>query len=83
MFARIVVGLLIGLAAGLVLSGKISLDPKTLQVVQGLLAVAAIGFTAASFMFGAVFGLMAIAEIAIGYFTYVKVFQGHSATPGA
>lgn len=78
MFARIVVGVLIGLAAGLFLSGKFSLDGKALQIIQGFIAVVAIGFIAASFMFGAVFGVMAVAEIAIGYFVFVKFLSGNS-----
>jgi hypothetical protein len=76
MFARIIVGVLIGLAAAFVLNGKLSIDPKTLQILQGFVCVIAIGFIAASFMFGAVFGVMAVAEIAIGYFAYTKLFQG-------
>ena len=73
MFARIVVGVLIGLAAGLFLSGKFSLDAKTLQIIQVFIAIVAIGFIAASFMFGAVFGVLAVAEIAAGYFAYTKL----------
>ena len=78
MFARIVVGVLIGLAAGLFLSGKFSLDGKTLQIIQGFIAIVAIGFIAASFMFGAVFGVIAVAELAIGYFVFVKFLSGSS-----
>lgn len=73
MFARIIVGILIGLAAGLIFSGKLSLEVKTLQILQGFIAVIATAFIAASFMFGAVFGVMAVAEIAGGYFAYVKL----------
>lgn len=78
MFARIVVGVLIGLAAAFVFNGKLSVDAKTLQILQGFVAVVAIGFIAASFMFGAVFGVMAVGEIAIGFFAYTKLFQGGS-----
>ena len=73
MFARIIVGLLIGLAAGLIFNGKLSLEAKTLQILQGFVAVIATAFIAASFMLGAVFGVMAIAELAGGYFAYVKL----------
>jgi hypothetical protein len=79
MFARIIVGVLIGVAAAFVFNGRLSIDPKTLQILQGFVGVIAIGFIAASFMFGAVFGLMAVGEIAIGYFAYTKLFQGGSA----
>ena len=73
MFARIIVGILIGLAAGLIFSGKLSLEAKTLQILRGFIAVIATALIAASFMFGAVFGVMAIAELAGGYFAYVKL----------
>lgn len=76
MFARIVVGILIGLAAGLFLKGKFSVEEKTLQIIQGFIGVVAIGFIAASFMASTVFGVMAIAEIALGYSVYTKLFQG-------
>jgi flagellar biosynthesis protein FliQ len=81
MFARIIVGVVIGLAAGFFLSGKFSLEEKTLQIIQGFVGIVAIGFIAASFMFGAVFGVMAVAEIAVGYFAYTKLFQGSAAKP--
>lgn len=81
MFARIVVGVLIGLAAGLVESGRLPLAAKTLQILQVLLFVAAIAFVASSFMFGAVYGVMAIVEIAAGYFGYTKVFKTKKVNP--
>ncbi|WP_042955540.1 hypothetical protein [Pseudomonas sp. G5(2012)] len=81
MFARIIVGVVIGLAAGWFLSGKFSLEEKTLQIIQGFIAIVAIGFIASSFIFGAKFGVMAVAEIAIGYFAFTKLFQGGAAKP--
>nr|BFD42483.1 hypothetical protein FFPRI1PSEUD_39820 [Pseudomonas sp. FFPRI_1] len=78
MFARIIVGVLIGLAAGLILSGKLSLDEKTQQIVQWFVGVVAIGFIASSFMFGALYGVLAVVEIAGGYFAYTKLFQAGS-----
>ena len=75
MFARIIVGILIGLAAGLVESGKLPVSPKTLRVLQALVIVAAIAFVSSSFMFGAVYGVLALAEIAAGYFGYTRLFQ--------
>lgn len=81
MFARIIVGVLIGLAAGLFLHGKFSLDEKTLKIIQIFVGIVAIGFIASSFMFGAVYGVLAVAEIAGGYFAYTKLFQGHATKP--
>lgn len=75
MFARIIVGILIGLAAGLVESGKLPVTPKTLQVLQALVIIAAIAFVSSSFMFGAVYGVLALAEIAAGYFGYTRLFK--------
>ncbi|SNB84446.1 hypothetical protein SAMN02745900_04431 [Pseudomonas sp. URIL14HWK12:I8] len=76
MFARIVVGILIGLAAGIVEGGKLPVSPKTLQILQVLLVIAAIAFVSSSFMFGAAYGVMALAEIAAGYFGYTKLIKG-------
>ncbi|MDN3223887.1 hypothetical protein [Pseudomonas nunensis] len=81
MFARIIVGVLIGLAAGLFLHGKFSLEDKTLKIIQVFVGIVAIGFIASSFMFGAVYGVLAVAEIAGGYFAYTKLFQGHATKP--
>jgi hypothetical protein len=76
MFARIIVGVLIGLAAGLFLSGKFTFEEKTHQIIKVFIAIVAIAFIASSFMFGAMFGVLAVIEIAGGYFAYTKLAQG-------
>ncbi|HEJ5942445.1 hypothetical protein ACPTK4_15605 [Pseudomonas aeruginosa] len=76
MFARIVVGVLIGVVAGIFINSKLPIEPKTMQMIQIFIAVIAIAFIAASFKFGAIYGVMAIAEIAGGYFACLKLFYG-------
>lgn len=75
MFARLVVGVLIGLAAGFVLNGKLSVTPKTLQILQIFAGIVAVAFIASSFMFGAMYGVLAVLEIVGGYFLYTKFIQ--------
>ncbi|TWC27658.1 MULTISPECIES: hypothetical protein [unclassified Pseudomonas] len=79
MFLGIIVGLLIGVASAVVLNGMRSIDPKALLILQWFVGVIATGFILLSFMFGAVIGVMAVAEINIGYFAYSKLFQRSSA----
>ena len=74
MFARIVVGILIGLVAGLVEALGPSWSKKWQRISEGLLFLVGLAFIGSSFMFGAIYGVIAIAEIAIGYYTYGKIF---------
>lgn len=62
MFARIIVGIIIGAIAGFFLSKK-----STSSVAIVFIGLIIIAFIASSFMFGAIFGLMAIGEIVVGY----------------
>ncbi|MFU2327807.1 hypothetical protein D3C81_1413570 [compost metagenome] len=75
MFLSIIVGLLIGVALALVMNGMRSIDPKALLILKWVVGVIATGFIFLSFMFGAVIGLMAVAEVNIGYYAYAKLFQ--------
>lgn len=78
MFVSIIVGLLIGVASALVLNGKRSIDPKVLLILKWVVGVIATGFIFLSFTFGFVIGVMAVAEINIGYYAYSKLFQRSS-----
>ncbi|EKT4472989.1 hypothetical protein QEM11_003892 [Pseudomonas putida] len=73
MFARIVAGLLIGLVAGIVEALGPSLSTKWRTVSEALIFLLGLGFVISSFMFGAVYGVMAVAEIAGGYFVFTKI----------
>lgn len=66
MLARVIVGVIIGLVAGLFLSKPASESNKN-GLVLAFIALIVIAFIASSFMFGAVYGAMAIGEIALGY----------------
>ncbi len=66
MVARIVVGVLIGLAAGFFLS-RPSVGTDKSSLVLAFVALIVIAFIGSSFMFGAIYGAMAIGEIALGY----------------
>ena len=67
MLERIIVGVLIGLVAGFVLTKKFDDNNNAMNVVSGFIALISIAFIGSSFMFGAVYGGMAIGEIALGY----------------
>lgn len=75
MFTRIIIGILIGLAAGYVVNGKVAASPKTVQILQIFAGIVAVAFIASSFMFGPLHGVLAVAEIAGGYFLYTQVIQ--------
>jgi hypothetical protein len=80
MFARIVVGLLIGVVAGFVEACGPSWATKWLRISEALLFLVGVAFVGSSFMFGAIYGVMAIAEIAVGFYAYGKVFRPEKAS---
>lgn len=81
MFARIVVGLLIGFVAGIVEALGPSLSTKWRTITEALIFLLGLGFVISSFMFGAVYGVMAVAEIAGGYYAFSKIASVKRARP--
>ena len=79
MFAKIVVGILIGFVAGFVEGRGPSWSKRTETISEVLIFLVGLAFLVSSFMFGAIYGVMAIAEIAIGFFAYGKVFRSEKA----
>ena len=75
MLARIIVGIIIGAIAGFFLSRQ-----STSSFAVVFIGLIIIAFIASSFMFGAIFGLMAIGEIVVGYWIS-SAMQGQ-AKPG-
>ena len=67
MLERIIAGIVIGLIAGFVLSIKFDESSNTKDITLGFLALVVIAFVGSSFMFGAIYGAMAIGEVALGY----------------
>ena len=80
MLAKIVVGILIGFVGGFVEARGPSWRKKTEIISEVLLFLVGLGFIISSFMFGAVYGVMAIAEIAAGFYAYGKVFRSGKAS---
>ena len=68
MFERILIGLVIGFVSAFAFKDVNSdSEPKNKSAFQILMGLIVIAFICSSFMFGAVFGLMAIGEIVIGF----------------
>ena len=65
MLERIVIGIVIGLAAGFFLSEKFKNQHR--NIVIGFMLLIIVAFIGSSFMFGAIYGAMAVVEIALGY----------------
>lgn len=80
MFARIVVGILIGFVGGFIKSCGGRLSDNAQQALEALLFLSGLAFIISSFMFGAIYGAMAIAEIAGGYYAF-KFFRGKKSMP--
>lgn len=81
MFARVVVGLLIGFVAGIVEALGPSLSTKWRTNSEALIFLLGLGFVISSLMFGAVYGVMAVAEIAGGYYAFTKIASVKRARP--
>lgn len=75
MFAKIVVGILIGFVGGFVEARGPSWTKKSEIISEALLFLVGLAFIVSSFMFGAIYGVMAIAEITVGFYAYGKVFR--------
>ena len=76
MLERIIAGILIGFVAGLFLKRRSVKVRKNSDIVLVFIALIVVAFVGSSFLFGAIYGGMAIAEIAFGYMlTGVNVTQ--------
>jgi hypothetical protein len=73
MIVKIIIGILIGFFAGFFLA-KDDGNSDSSALVLIIIAIASIGFVGSSFMFGGIFGLMAIGEIIVGYFIASGMF---------
>lgn len=67
MLERIIAGIVIGLIAGFLLRITFDESSNTQNIVIAFIALVVIAFIGSSFMFGAVYGAMAVGEIALGY----------------
>ncbi|HCG6407635.1 hypothetical protein R7P75_23275 [Vibrio sp. 2175-1] len=68
MFERILIGLVIGFVSAFAFKDATeNSEQQNTNVFQIFVALIVLAFIGSSFMFGAIFGLMAIGEIAIGF----------------
>lgn len=67
MLERIIIGVLIGLFMGAVMSPEFEVANKNRVILLLFLLMFMIAFIISSFKFGVIYGMMAIGEIAVGY----------------
>ncbi|WP_095118638.1 hypothetical protein [Pseudomonas sp. Irchel s3f10] len=79
MFAKIIVGILIGFVGGFVEARGPSWKKKTEIISEVLLFLVGLSFLISSFMFGVIYGVMAIVELTVGFYAYGKVFRTEKA----
>ena len=74
MLEKIIIGVIIGFVSGFFLSKD---DDKSGSsgIILIFIAIVSIGFIGSSFMYGAVYGLMAIGEIVIGFVIASSMFE--------
>jgi|JI102314A1RNA_FD_contig_31_3448199_length_385_multi_3_in_0_out_0_1 hypothetical protein len=74
MLAKIITGLIIGFVSGFFLVRN---DDKneSFEIIVAFIAIVSIGFIGSSFMYGAVYGLMAIGEIVVGFSMASSIFK--------
>lgn len=65
MIERIVFGVIIGFVSGFAF--KIEAKNQNIKIFQGFLGLIIVAFISSSFVFGVIFGIMAICEIAFGF----------------
>lgn len=76
-----VVGTIIGSVAGLIDAGYLSLAKRQNQIAEALIFFVAAGFMGACFLFGTLYGLMALGEIAVGFYAFSKLFKNTKTDP--
>ncbi len=67
MLERIIIGFAIGFVAGLVLHKEYGNSRNIQNIIMGFIFLIIVAFVGSSFMFGAIYGLMSIGEISVGY----------------
>lgn len=73
MLYKIIVGLLLGFIGGA--STNFIKDESSKSIVFGIVGLLSLGFIISSFMYGVVYGAMAITEVVAGFAVAVKLFD--------
>ena len=81
MFMKIAVGIVIGVVAGFVEALGPSWSKRAQTVFEVLICLAGLAFLASSFMVSAFYGVLAIAEIGVGFCAYGAVFRPRKVLP--
>jgi hypothetical protein len=80
MIEKIIIGIVIGFISGFFLSKENSENESGSQgIILIFIAIISIAFIGSSFMYGAIFGIMAIGEIAIGFAVASNIFKKNKA----
>tara|TARA_B100000614_G_scaffold213211_1_gene196889 strand:+ start:477 stop:716 length:240 start_codon:yes stop_codon:yes gene_type:complete len=75
MLERIIVGILIGFVSGVAFTRSYENNEQAKNIVLGFICLVVVAFLGSSFMFGAIYGVMAIGEIAAGYWVSNSIFS--------
>ncbi len=75
MLERIIVGIIIGFVAGIAFTRSYENNEQTKNIVLGFICLVVVAFVGSSFMFGAIYGVMAVGEIAVGYWVSNSIFS--------
>jgi len=81
MFVKIAVGILIGFLAGFVEDLGPSRSKRAQTIFEVLIFLVGLAFLASSFMVSAFYGVLAIAEIGVGFCAYGAVFRPRKVLP--
>ena len=75
MLAKIITGVIIGFVSGFFLVRNDDKKNESSDIIVAFIAIVSIGFIGSSFMYGAVYGLMAIGEIVVGFSMASSIFK--------
>ncbi len=75
MLAKIITGVIIGFVSGFFLVRNDDKKNESFEIIVAFIAIVSIGFIGSSFMYGAVYGLMAIGEIVVGFSMASSIFK--------
>ena len=75
MLEKIITGVIIGFVSGFFLVRNDDKKNESFEIIVAFIAIVSIGFIGSSFMYGAVYGLMAIGEIVVGFSMASSIFK--------
>lgn len=75
MFVKIITGIILGFFSGLFISIDNKKPSGIISIIAGIFSIISIGFIFSSFMYGSIYGIMAIGEVFVSFGIATSIFK--------